>query len=283
MLRRLQAATLIFFLYPSANLFAEEYVALDTYTCGDFLDDTKQPPNGARLLRSFMMISWAAGFVAAHQSGTPRADPRAIQGVAGAVGNECRARNSQTVVQATLAALDQIAKSDTVTKSPNPNSTELPPKQQGKFTLYDHFDLLGGDLRRLERVELGKCRTTCEPDLACSAYSYDKLNRWCFLKSKPTALSLDPGSISAVRDDAPQPSKSTSEIRFDPRNAKALSGSHQEAKSTSGKECEQKCLQDSQCLGYTFATKTLACSLFNEIANISANRFAISGLKTQAP
>jgi hypothetical protein len=101
----LRVALCLSFIAPPSTLYAQDYVALDAYTCSEFLNDVKQPANGARLLRSLMMISWATGFASAYQAKTPRADPRAIQLTAAVIGKECRQKPSQTVVQATVAAI----------------------------------------------------------------------------------------------------------------------------------------------------------------------------------
>src|ERR1700731_1364891 len=100
MRRCLKFTACLFFIGLPTNLSAQEYVTLDTYSCADFLGDIKQPANGARVLRSLMMISWATGFASAHQPGAPKADPSAIQAIATMLGSACRYDLSQTVVHA---------------------------------------------------------------------------------------------------------------------------------------------------------------------------------------
>jgi hypothetical protein len=47
---------------------AQDALVLDTYTCGDFLADLGDRGNSARLRRSLIMISWAAGYAAARHN-----------------------------------------------------------------------------------------------------------------------------------------------------------------------------------------------------------------------
>src|SRR4029077_9366235 len=283
MRRCLKVTACLFFIGLTSGLSAQEYVALDTYSCGDFLDDIKQPANGARVVRSLMMISWAAGFASAHQAGTPKADPLAIQAVATMVGSACRYDLSQTVLHATVAALDAIAKAQALSGT-TPKSIDTSPKQQGGFTVYDNFDLPNGDLRRLERVELNKCAATCDSDRECKGHSYDKWNKWCFLKSNISALTLDPSSMSGVRNSTDAPQEAKTPIRIDPLASKALRGSpYRSSPLKSTQDCQQSCEQDQSCLGFTFRDGDRQCRLFDDIKTVEREHGATSGYKTQSP
>ena len=282
MRRCLKVVACLFFIELPTNLSAQEYVTLDTYSCADFLGDIKQPENGARVLRSLMMISWATGFASAHQPGAPKADPSAIQAIATMLGSACRYDPSQNVVHATVAALDAIAKAEALSGA-MPKSIDTSPKQQGGFTIYDNFDLPQGDLRRLEGVELSKCVATCESDRECKAYSYDKWNRWCFLKSNIATLTLDPASISGVRKAVDVPQEATSPIRIEPLVSKALRGSSYRTSSLkSAQGCQQSCEQDRKCLGFTFTTSRQRCELFDNIKTVDRGSGVTSGYKTQS-
>jgi hypothetical protein len=106
---RILAFALLFISIENVEARSDQFVALDTYTCSEFLVDAKEPADGAKLLRSLMMISWSAGYAAAFQQGTPRADPSAVQLIAAALGNACRDNPSQTAVEAIANAVKQLA------------------------------------------------------------------------------------------------------------------------------------------------------------------------------
>jgi PAN domain len=152
---------------------------------------------------------------------------------------------------------------------------------KGSFSVYDNFDIAGGDFRTLKNVELAKCAATCQSDKLCLAYSFDKWNKWCFLKSNTNTLGFDPGSMSAVRRSIDQPQASTAAIRIDRRPGRTFLGSFQRTSSESLTSCEQACQNDEQCHGYSYVNRDNQCRLFNNILTITRDANVRSGLKTQ--
>lgn len=105
--------SLLFFVPTVSSAIAQEAVVLDTYLCADFLKDVSKPADGASLLRSLMMISWATGYASAHQSQVPRADPKAVQLIAAALGAACRQVPEQKAVQAIVSVVNRLSSSET--------------------------------------------------------------------------------------------------------------------------------------------------------------------------
>jgi hypothetical protein len=95
---------------PVYGAHAQENVELDSYSCADFLKDAKEPADGARLLRSLMMIAWATGYAAAHQEGAPRADVKAVQLIAATLGDACRKTPTKSAVHTIEDTVNQFAK-----------------------------------------------------------------------------------------------------------------------------------------------------------------------------
>jgi 3-oxoacyl-(acyl-carrier-protein) synthase len=83
-------------------------IDLDTYTCKQFLADVAAPNDGAKLLRTMMAISWATGYAAAHQTGTPRADSRALQLISTSLGGACQKNQFATIVTATKKLIEDV-------------------------------------------------------------------------------------------------------------------------------------------------------------------------------
>ena len=108
----------LLFAIPIYSARAQENVILDSYTCADFLKDTKEPADGARLLRSLMMISWATGYAAAYQAGPPRADARAVRLIAATLGDACRKEPKKTVVQTIVNAISHFTSIEQPSKAP---------------------------------------------------------------------------------------------------------------------------------------------------------------------
>ena len=99
-------------------LAASNDIALDTYKCSDFLADVKSPAGTVPLVRSLMMVAWAAGYAAAYQSGPPRAQPKQIQLISAVLGNACRDTPTQNVVDAIATTVKKFTgtKSEDVSK-----------------------------------------------------------------------------------------------------------------------------------------------------------------------
>jgi hypothetical protein len=116
---------LLFAAFPARS---QEAVALDKYTCAEFLKDIAEPTNGERLLRSLMMVAWAGGYAAAHQSQNLRADPKSIQIISAMLGNACRSR---TDTLATTAIADTVRKFASNHGNSEGKAALLPPPPPG--------------------------------------------------------------------------------------------------------------------------------------------------------
>lgn len=81
-------------LAPTASL-ARENLALDKYTCANFLRDMAKPDNGSKVLKSMMMISWATGYASGAWEDFARADASAFAKMAGVLGAACRKHPKQ--------------------------------------------------------------------------------------------------------------------------------------------------------------------------------------------
>lgn len=262
----------------------QQNLELSEYTCAQFLEDAQSPSNGGRLLKSLMMISWATGYATAFQTNAARADAEAIVLMAATIGTACKTAPEKGVVQVVIEKINRFAATANGGAATNAVAGGTPSSiLQGIFKVYNNFDLLQGDLRRLERVDVNKCSTACAADTACQAYSYDKWNRWCFLKSKVTTLTLEPSSLSAIRKELEEPTRSNAETRIEMRVGKHLEGSHVRHDTVSAAECQRQCEADKKCMGYTFLENGRSCDLFNEIVSVSSGGLATSGFKTQTP
>jgi hypothetical protein len=88
---------------------AKENLALDEYTCAEFLHDTAQPNDGSKVLKSMMMISWATGYASGRQEKFARADASAFVLMAGALGAACRKEPTQKAVQIIARLVQQAS------------------------------------------------------------------------------------------------------------------------------------------------------------------------------
>lgn len=122
------ACVVAFLLTISGGSNAQENLALDKYSCADFLQDTTQPGNGNKLLRSLMMISWATGYASGTQQKFARADAGAFMLMAGALGEACRKEPALKAVQV-IARLVQQSSLDRQSTANPPDSGTLAPSR----------------------------------------------------------------------------------------------------------------------------------------------------------
>jgi peptidyl-prolyl cis-trans isomerase C len=166
------------------------------------------------------------------------------------------------------------------------SSTPIPSvptrKLEGEFGTYSNSDIYGNDLRTLKNIEQKACSAACQASPQCQAYSYDRWNRWCFLKSAVGELAFEPGSISGVKKALPEPALSTAAVRIDRRLAKGYSGSHKRTTAVASiEQCEETCKSDKSCVGYTYAKSAKICKAFDQIEGFGPEGGAVSGRKTQ--
>jgi PAN domain/HdeA/HdeB family len=292
--------------------YAQSKITLDDYSCADFLSDARNPADGGKLLRSMTMISWATGYAAAHQEGIRRSDSEAMQLIANIVGDACRNNPNQLATQAAVDAIARYVNGAEVNTSNNGKQEDkqqagIAPKQakpsldeahdakevgrlnpvsvaQGTFNAYDNFDMFGGDLRKIPKIELKACIAACGADRECRAYSFDRWNRYCYLKSTANALTFDPSSTTGLRADSDNPGFSKVEYRIDRRANKSLEGSSSVKAGIAGVEdCDRSCVADKACFGFTFEKPRAVCRIFSAISTFKPDRGATSGIKTQSP
>lgn len=94
-------AFVLAFVMPIASQ-AQENLALDNYTCAEFLHDTTHPENGSSVLKSMMMISWATGYASGIRQKFARADAKAFVLMASALGAACRKEPTQRAAQVVI-------------------------------------------------------------------------------------------------------------------------------------------------------------------------------------
>jgi hypothetical protein len=158
------------------------------------------------------------------------------------------------------------------------------PPPDDKFVTHDNYDIIGRDADRIEKTDMRTCASACERDPRCVAYSYDKWNRWCFLKETAEALRLEPNTISGLRLSVAKPpiaglpiSKQRYRKKAFPVNGRPL----QEAKSYA--DCESRCTREGSCVAFTFFSDAKQCLTLESTGEYFPNPKADSGVRRQEP
>ena len=148
---------------------------------------------------------------------------------------------------------------------------------------YENHDLSAVDYYKLPDSSLSTCATSCETDKQCRAYTYDKWNRWCFLKSSVGTLRLDPQSVSGVKKGDGEPARSRAPADMERYRGKAFPYAGQSTSSAASLEdCEKRCQSAPSCLGITFFTSSKQCRLMEDLGEYFSDPKADSSVKRQS-
>ena len=151
------------------------------------------------------------------------------------------------------------------------------------FTAYDNYDLVGADLRQVRDANLTDCISACSSDSKCKAYSFDKWNHMCFLKSTVNLLRLEPNTISGTRIGVMEkPIVSSLPITMQRYRNKAFPWKGQRSRSVeSFEQCEQLCREQTSCVALTYFKDIKQCRLMESTEAYSSNSNADSAIKRQ--
>ena len=140
-----------------------------------------------------------------------------------------------------------------------------------------------GDINRIRNIDLASCEATCRATNGCLAYSFDKWNSDCYLKSSIPEFLQDPVSDAGIRGDVPEPRPSPNTLKTCVYNNSILSGIElKTTSSVSADVCQRRCEEDVACAVYTYFRPKNRCTLFsNPSARTSKQNHAVSGIRTQ--
>jgi hypothetical protein len=165
---------------------------------------------------------------------------------------------------------------------PSLNVHAFPSSPGEKFITYDNYDLIGDDLRPNQNAEIGPCALECESDRSCVAYTFDKWNHRCFLKSSSELLKLDPNSTTGLRSGIAKPTVASTSISMRRLPGKAFPYAGQStSRAESSNDCERRCKQDQVCVAFTYFKGSGQCRLMATAGKYFADDGADSGFKLQ--
>jgi hypothetical protein len=152
------------------------------------------------------------------------------------------------------------------------------------FSMHENFDIVGGDAKRMELVDHDACMKACHADPACRGYSYDKWNRWCFLKDDVSRIRLEPNTVSAIRSSLGQPSRISTLVKMHRYRNRAFPWTGQDsARADTLDECEARCQASESCVAATFFRASKQCRLMAVAGEPTPDQKADSVVKRQEP
>jgi PAN domain-containing protein len=152
------------------------------------------------------------------------------------------------------------------------------------YTSLDNRDLSGRDLMILKDSDLQRCASACNSESSCQGYSFDRWNRYCFLKSEIDVLLVDPRSTSGIREHVQTPPMASVPTKMERFRGRMFPGAAYKAPPFLSFElCEAACKQEEACIAFTFRKDVRVCQMFNKTGQYFGNSLADSGIKRQQP
>jgi len=152
------------------------------------------------------------------------------------------------------------------------------------FVIFPGFDLPGGDIGLVRNATLETCRQSCDAEETCTAYTHDRWNNLCFLKSATDAsnqIYVQPKADSYIEPSfAARIRSARTNIVMKKRNNKAFFGSpYHDFGSSSFSQCASFCEEEDKCLAVNFSDNL--CEMFDHPAVYNDRLGTIIGLKHQ--
>jgi hypothetical protein len=130
----------------------------------------------------------------------------------------------------------------------------------------------------LRDMDMPACAASCSKNSQCQAFSYDKWNRACFLKTAITALRLDPKSMSGIRKGLAIPPTVDDQARMYVYRNKSFPGDgFNTSRARSSADCARSCEQNLSCVAYTYYKQTELCRLFKTADKYGENASGRAG------
>jgi hypothetical protein len=152
----------------------------------------------------------------------------------------------------------------------------------GGFATYDNRDMFGGDYDTIRDIGQAECERRCGSDQRCRAYTFNKWEKACFLKSSIGTVRLEPQGVTGV---------ATSEVVKEDQRApfiqksrsRGFGGDPYKVLQSRGYEgCAAACLAETECLGFNFARSRRTCFLMSSSLGKPKSANAIdAGIKVQ--
>jgi hypothetical protein len=153
------------------------------------------------------------------------------------------------------------------------------------FTSYvnDDLDSTGGAPQQIPNTDLTNCVDACRKASNCVAYTFDKWNRTCFLKSNVTKIRLEPKSDSGIRTDFKTPARASDDTLACRYPKSAFTGQViRSIEKQSSEACKAECDREKSCVAYTFFNKERTCRIFSNPTDRKGDDVgAESGVKAQ--
>jgi PAN domain len=148
---------------------------------------------------------------------------------------------------------------------------------------YVNRDIDGSDYQVVRNQDLAACESRCRADGRCRAYTFNKWENVCFLKSSAMVTRIEPRGISGVLadDDVRTARRPPTIERL--RTRRFPSEAYRILERTDYDGCARACAADALCLGFNLDKVDRSCALIASLDKTVPDNGTDAGMKWQAP
>lgn len=152
------------------------------------------------------------------------------------------------------------------------------PRPHGRqFQRVDNYDVIGFDYQTVRSVSQLQCQQACEADSSCRATTYNKKERFCFLKNDAALLVANSDALAHVADEiADKVLVSTFTIAA---GRDMAGGDYKRIRNSNFIGCYLECELDTQCRAFAFVRQYSDCWLKSRLGAVSTKAGVDLGVK----
>ena len=158
-----------------------------------------------------------------------------------------------------------------------------------KFDVLENHDIYGSDLLfggapEIVGIDVAACAKKCLSTKECKAFSFDRWQGACYLKSKIAGAQLHPPSLIGVRvpEDLPDKLRKLPTKFTVNRNRRFFdSGGSVPVAAKDDKACLERCEKQPACIAFNYDKKSLNCKTFTKVGGPYVDDSTDSGYREQ--
>ena len=151
---------------------------------------------------------------------------------------------------------------------PSPNRALEQSPLGRQFERVENHDIIGFDYKTLSSVTEIECQTACQADASCRATTYNKKERFCFLKNDAKLLVTNSDASAYVANELTADVLISSFVIAAGRDM--AGGDYKRIRKSNFIGCYLECETDDQCRAFAFVRRKNECWLKNNVGKVTA-------------
>ncbi|MBX3582832.1 MAG: trypsin-like peptidase domain-containing protein [Rhizobiaceae bacterium] len=161
--------------------------------------------------------------------------------------------------------------------TPAPAQVPQPTSIGRSFQRVANYDAIGFDYRTLSSVSERQCRDACEAEASCRAITYNKKERFCFLKNDAKLLVANADASAYVADELSNDILVSTFVISSGRDM--AGGDYRRVRNSNFIACYLECEVDGQCRAFAFVRRKNECWLKNRVGQVTSKTGVELGIR----